>query len=282
MTARFALITDTTADLSEALAQENNIYLIPQVIVWGREILKDGVSITSPQFYARLKTASEMPTTSRPAPVDVAALYQQAMDETKADCVVVLTVSQDVSGTYPSAIEAMKMVDFPVHVLDTRTITLALGMTTLKIATARDEGISPEDAIALAKQIASTSHALFSPDTLEFLHRGGRIGAARHLIGTALSIKPILAIKDGQATAVESVRTRKRALSRLVELAEERIVKGKPLHVGVIHGDAADEARSLGETVRERWHPELLLESWVSPSIGVHAGPGVIGITLVQ
>ena len=146
MTARFALITDTTADLSEALAQEHNIYLIPQVIVWGREILKDGVSITSPQFYARLKTASEMPTTSRPAPVDVATLYQQAMDETKADCVVVLTVSQDVSGTYPSAIEAMKMVDFPVHVLDTRTITLALGMTTLKIATARDEGISPEDA----------------------------------------------------------------------------------------------------------------------------------------
>ena len=81
---------------------------------------------------------------------------------------------------------------------------------------------------------------------------------------------------------MESVRTRKRALSRLVELAEERIVKGKPLHVGVIHGDAAEEARSLGETIHERWHPDLQLESWVSPSIGVHAGPGVIGITLVQ
>lgn len=282
MTARFALITDTTSDLSEALAQEHRIYLIPQVIVWGREIFKDGVNITSSQFYERLKTASEMPTTSRPAPVDVAELYQKAMDETKADGVVVLTVSQDVSGTYPSAIEAQKMVDFPVHVLDTRTITLALGITTLQVAEARDNGASPEEALALAKELASHSTALFSPGTLEFLHRGGRIGAARHLIGTALSIKPILAIKDGHATAVESVRTRKRALARMVELAEEQIVKGKPLHVGVVHGDAADEAHALSEEVQRRWHPTQLLESWVSPSIGVHAGPGVIGITLVQ
>ena len=282
MTARFALITDTTADLSEALAQEHGIYLIPQVIVWGREILKDGVSITSPEFYARLKTASEMPTTSRPAPVDVAELYQQAMDETKADCLVVLTVSQDVSGTYPSAIEAQKMVDFPVHILDTRTITLALGMTTLKVAEARDQGASPEEALALAGQLAASSMTLFSPGTLEFLHRGGRIGTAKHLIGTALSIKPILAIKDGHATAVESVRTRKRAISRLLELIEAQIVKGKPLNIGVIHGDAEEEAHLLTQEARERWQPDLLLESWVSPSIGVHAGPGVIGITLVQ
>jgi DegV family protein with EDD domain len=160
-----------------------------------------------------------MPTTSRPAPVDVADLYQKAMDETGAEAVVVLTVSQDVSGTYPSAIEAQKMVDFPVHVLDTRTISLALGMTTMKVAEARDQGATIEEALELARTLAGNSHVLFSPSTLEFLRRGGRIGAARHLLGTALSIKPILHVKDGHVEALESIRTRKKAVKRMFELS---------------------------------------------------------------
>lgn len=282
MTARFALITDTTADLSTEITQKYNIYMIPQVIVWGREILKDGISISSPQFYQRLKTTPEMPTTSRPAPVDVADLYRKAMEETGAEAVVVLTVSQDVSGTYPSAIEAQKMVDFPVHVLDTRTITLALGMTTMKVAEARDQGATVDEALDLARTLAANSHVLFSPGTLEFLRRGGRIGAARHLLGTALSIKPILHVRDGHVEALESIRTRKKALKRMIELTNEQIVPGKPLHVGIIHGDAAEEAAELIAEARALWNPTWLLDSWVSPSIGVHAGPGVIGVTLVQ
>lgn len=282
MTARFALVSDTTADLPDWLTQERRIYMIPQVIIWGREEFKDGVNITSPEFYARLATAQEMPTTSRPAPTDVAELLQRARDENDAEAVVVLTVSEDVSGTYSSAQEALKMVDFPVHVLDTRVISLALGMTVLRAADARDAGESVEKTLQVARRTAAGSHAIFTPGTLEFLYRGGRIGGAKHLIGTALSIKPILHIKNGRVEPLESVRTRKRALKRLVELAEQRIDPTRPLHVGVIHGDAAEEASALSAEINARWQPAWILESWVSPSIGVHAGPGVIGICLAQ
>jgi DegV family protein with EDD domain len=282
MAARFALLTDTTSDLPPALAAERQIYMAPQVIVWGRETYKDGETITSPQFYKRLATAKEMPTTSRPAPVDVVALMRRALDETGAQEVVMLTVSAEVSGTYSAAQEALKMVDFPVHVLDTRTISLALGIITLRAATARDAGASPAETIELARKLALHSHALFTPGTLEFLHRGGRIGGAKHLIGTALSIKPILQLVDGRVEAVESVRTRKRALARLISLADERRDSTKPLFMGVVHGDAAEEAQALKAEIEQRWKPDLLLDGWVSPSIGVHAGPGVIGLMMVQ
>ena len=282
MAARFALVTDTTADLPPSLAAERRIYLIPQVIVWGRETLKDGEDITSEAFYRRLASAQEMPTTSRPAPTDLAELWQRARDETGAEAVVMLSVSAEVSGTVLSSQEAMKLVDFPVHLLDTRTISLALGITALKTADLRDSGASPEEAIAFAHHLASASHALFTPGTLEFLHRGGRIGGARHLIGTALSIKPILHIVDGRVEALENVRTRKRALSRLISLVDDVRDASRPLHLGVVHGDAGEEARALAAEARERRNPDLLLEGWVSPSIGVHAGPGVIGIMIVQ
>ncbi len=282
MTARFALVTDTTADIPPALAEERQIYMIPQVIVWGRETLRDGIDITSPAFYERLATAKEMPTTSRPAPTDLAALWQRARDETGAESVVMLSVSAEVSGTISSCQEAVKMVDFPVHVLDTRTISLALGLTVLRTADARDEGLEPEAAITLARQLAGDSRALFSPGTLEFLHRGGRIGGAQHLIGTALSIKPILHLVDGRVEALENIRTRKRALNRLLELVEESRDPAKPLYIGVVHGSAPEEAQQLAGQIEQRWQPELLLQGWVSPSIGVHAGPGVIGVMLVQ
>lgn len=282
MTARFALVTDTTADIPAALAEERQIYMIPQVIVWGRETLQDRVDITSPAFYKRLATAKEMPTTSRPAPTDLADLWQRARDETDAESVVMLSVSAEVSGTISSCQEASKMVDFPVHVLDTRTISLALGLTVLRTADVRDGDAEPEAAVAFAKQLAENSHALFTPGTLEFLHRGGRIGGAQHLIGTALSIKPILHLVDGRVEALESIRTRKRALSRLLELVEEKRNPDKPLYIGVVHGNALDEAHQLAGEIEQRWLPAMLLQGWVSPSIGVHAGPGVIGVMLVQ
>ena len=284
MAPRFALITDTTADLSDALCKEHNIYMIPQIIIWGREVLIDTVNVTSAQFYNRLKSTNDIPTTSRPVPVDTAELFKRAREETGAEDIVVLTVSEKVSGTYSSALEAQRMVDFPehIHILDTRSVTLALGMITLRVAEARDQGATAAEAIELARTLSANSHALFSPGTLEFLHRGGRIGAARHLIGTALSIKPILHLVDGQVEALENVRTRKRALKRMIELVEEQVDPTKPLYIGIMHGDAPAEAAQLGAEIQQRWQPALFLESWVSPSIGVHVGPGVIGISFVQ
>ncbi len=282
MSARFALVTDTTADLPADIIHKHHLYMIPQIIVWGRESLREGIDIDAPTFYDRLAKASEMPTTSRPVPADTVELFRRAMDETGAEAVVVLTVSRDVSGTVSSVEQAMTEVDFPVHLVDTRTVSLALGMTTLKIADMRDAGASPEEAVAAARTIAARSQALFTPSTLEFLRRGGRIGNARHLLGTALSIKPILTLVDGKVTALESVRTRKRAVQRMIELVGEGIDPAQPVWLGVVGAGAQDEVRTAMAELEMLYHPERLYQSWLGASIGVHAGPGVLGIMAVQ
>lgn len=282
MTPRFALVTDTTADLPTELVRQHNIYMIPQIIVWGRESLREGIDITSAEFFQRLATSTVMPTTSRPVPSDTVDLFKRAIKETGAESVVAVVVSKDVSGTVSSVEQAMKEVDFPVHLVDTRTISLALGLTVLKVAEARDAGASPEEAVALARATAANSHAIFTPGTLEFLRRGGRIGGARHLLGTALNIKPILTIQDGHVEPLENVRTRKRALQRLIELTGERIVPGKPVQLGVVHGAVPEEAAEVASALEQLYKPERLLQSWIGASIGVHAGPGVLGIMIVQ
>ncbi|NPV68654.1 MAG: DegV family protein [Anaerolineae bacterium] len=282
MTPRFALVTDTTADLPTELVRQHNIYMIPQIIVWGRESLREGIDITSAEFFQRLATTTVMPTTSRPVPSDTVDLFKRAIKETGAESVVAVVVSKDVSGTVSSVEQAMKEVDFPVHLVDTRTISLALGLTVLKVAEARDAGASPEEAVALARATAANSHAIFTPGTLEFLRRGGRIGGARHLLGTALNIKPILTIQDGHVEPLENVRTRKRALQRLIELTGERIAPGKPVQLGVVHGAVPEEAAEVASALEQLYKPERLLQSWIGASIGVHAGPGVLGIMIVQ
>ncbi|MFC1959953.1 DegV family protein [Chloroflexota bacterium] len=282
MTTKFALVTDTTADLPSEIIEQYNLYMMPQIVIWGRESLREGIDINAPAFYERLTTAKEMPTTSRPAPGEMITLWQHAREETGADDVVVLTVSKDVSGTVSGVEEAMKEVDFPVHLVDTRTVSLALGLTVVQIAQARDEGVTPKEAADLARHLAGNSQALFTPGTLEFLHRGGRIGGASHLFGTALSIKPILTLEDGKVAPVENIRTRKRAIKRMIELAAENIDHTKPLHIGVVHANAAQEAGQIAQEIKTRFEPATLVENWLGASIGVHAGPGVLGVMTVQ
>ncbi len=282
MTARFALVTDTTADLPADLIKARNLYMMPQIIVWERKSLREGIDINGPDFYARLATATEMPTTSRPVPADAAELFRRAREETGVDEVVVLTVSKDVSGTVSAVEEAQREVDFPVHLVDTRTVSLALGITVLHVADARDQGASVEEAIALGRRLAAGSRVLFTPSTLEFLRRGGRIGGAKHLLGTALNIKPILTLQDGHVEALESVRTRKRTLKRMVELIGEYRDPSRPLHIGVMHADAAEEAAEIGAEIQQTYQPASLMTSWLGASIGVHAGPGVLGVAIVQ
>lgn len=282
MSARFALVTDTTADLPQDIIEQYNIYMIPQIIVWGRESLREGIDIDGPAFYERLATAKEMPTTSRPVPSDTVDLFKRAMEETGADSVVVLAVSKDVSGTVSSVEQAAPECNFPVHLVDTRTISLALGMTTVRIAEMRDDGASAEDAIAAAHDIAARSHAIFTPSTLDFLHRGGRIGNAKHLFGTALQVKPILTLVDGKVDALESVRTRKRALKRMIELTGEYIDPNKPLYLGATHANVPDELDMVVAELQQRYNPDRLFKGWMGASIGTHAGPGVMGMMVVQ
>lgn len=270
-----AIVTDSTCDIPAELASAHAIEIVPQHILWGTQSYRDGTELTTQQFYARLEHASELPKTSQPAPGDFADAYQRACTRINADAVLCITVASTLSGTFNSAESARSMVDFPVRVVDSHTVSMGLGFAALAAAQAQEAGATLDGTAQVAIRAAQASQILFTLNTLEFLHRGGRIGGARRLIGTALSIKPILEIKEGQVQSVESVRSRKRALARLIELAQRRI--SKPVQIAILQSATDDEADCFADDVEKILNPTRLIRSTFCAAIGVHTGPGVIG-----
>ncbi|MBN1966801.1 MAG: DegV family protein [Anaerolineae bacterium] len=284
MSARYALVSDSTADLPVAFIRQHQIYIAPLHVLWGQETLRDGVDISSEEFFARLQRETVLPTTSQPTPAEFAALYERAMEETGAEGILVLTISADLSGTYSSAIQAAKEASFPVRVVDTRTASAAEGLVVAKMAELRDAGMALDEAAELAQSLTGRTRLIFTLDTLEYLHKGGRIGTAQRLIGTALAIKPVLHVPDGTIHPRESVRTRKRAVTRLVEIFEEVADLDKPMFFASLNSEAEDESAALEAAILERWQPQIEthLNMKVGCTIGVHVGPGAIGYAVLQ
>ncbi len=282
MASRIALVLDSTSDIPADIATERQISVAPLRIIWGKDALRDGIDITPAQFYTRLSSDSELPTTSQPTPAEFKHLYQDIIEKTDADSILTLTISADLSGTYASAVQAQNMVDFPVSVVDMRSVSLGITLPALMVKDALDEGASLEEATALARDLASRTDLYFTLNTLEYLHKGGRIGGAQRLIGSAFNIKPLLTLVSGKVEPKESIRTRKRALNRLIDLLAERVDDSKPFSVGILHGQAADEADWLEAEIRQRWQPERLFKTQVGAVIGVHTGPGAVGFAVTQ
>jgi DegV family protein with EDD domain len=272
------VITDATSDLPAALLEEHRLPCAPHLIVWGDETLVGGVDIDGQAFYDRLASDPVYPHTSQPT----AQAFVEAIEATGADEVVAVLISEKLSGAVPACNLARRMVDIPVHIVDTRTVSLGLGMAAIAAAQARDAGADVEGVIAAAKAVASKMNVIFKVDTLEYLRRGGRIGRARSLLGVTLAIKPILAVVDGAVEGIERVRTRQRATQRLLDIAGERIEQGRPVHMGVMHAAAPDDAALLAEQVRERFSPEVLIEATLYAAIGVHVGPDSLGLAFYQ
>ncbi len=282
MAVSFALITDSTSDIPASLIQERQLYIAPLHVLWGQDNFKEGIDISVVQFHQRLASDPDLPTTSQPTPQAFADLYRQARQETGAEAILVMTISADLSGTYSSAQQAIKMVDFPVRVVDIRTASIATGLAVLQVADARDSGATLDEAEQLAQSMQTRTRLLFSVDTLEYLHKGGRIGGARRLLGTALNIKPVLHVEAGKVEALESVRTRKKALGRLVDLYEQMLDTTQPVHLGCLHSQCPDEAQSLLDALIARHEPASLLITEIGPTISVHTGPGAIGFAFLQ
>jgi DegV family protein with EDD domain len=279
---RIALVLDSTSDMPASIVKERQIHIAPLHIIWGKDTFRDGIEITPAQFYSRLASDPVLPTTSQPTPAEFVRIYKQAVEATGADSVLALTISADLSGTYTSAIQAVNRVDFPVRVVDMRSTTLAIAMPTMQVLDAIDAGASLDDAASLAASLISRTQLVFTLNTLEYLHKGGRIGGAKRLIGTTFNIKPMLTVVDGKIEAKESIRTRKRALNRLVDILGESVQDSKPFEVGILHGQAAEEANWLEEEIRKRWEPTRLLKTQIGAVLGVHTGPGAIGFAVTQ
>ncbi|MBN2470815.1 MAG: DegV family protein [Anaerolineae bacterium] len=282
MTSRIALVLDSTSDIPAEIAAQHQIAVAPLHIIWGKDVLRDGIDIIPAEFYTRLANDPELPTTSQPTPAEFARLYKQVIEDTGAESILTLTISADLSGTYTSAVQAKNMVDFPVSVVDMRSVSLGITLPALMVKDALEKGASLEEATTLAGELAARTDLYFTLNTLEYLHKGGRIGGAQRLIGSAFNIKPLLTLVNGKVEPKESIRTRKRALNRLIDLLAERIDESQPFSIGILHGEAPDEAAWLEAEIQQRWQPERLFKTQVGAVIGVHTGPGAVGFAVTQ
>jgi DegV family protein with EDD domain len=275
---KVAIITDSTAYLPDDILEELKITVVPQVLIWGGEEFMDGVDIKPDEFYTRLSKATVMPSTSQVTPqsfIDaIKPLHEQGYETLS------ILLSDDLSGTIKSAIQAKDLLpeDAVIEIFDSRTTAMALGFQVLMVARAAAEGASMRECLALAEQARDRTGVVFAVDTLEFLHRGGRIGTGSKFLGTALNIKPILEVTGGKVEGIEKVRTRKKSLNRLVELLDERIKGRQPVRLATLHANAEEDAQQCLNMAIERFNPIETIFSTVSPVIGTHAGPGTVGL----
>jgi DegV family protein with EDD domain len=272
-----AIITDSLASIPADLLKKYEIEIALQLLIWGEETLLDGVDITAQQFYERLATADVMPTTSQATAGTFIKLFEPHVK--KGTPILAILVSDALSGTIQSAQTAKS--NFPeavIEIVDSQAISLAQGYQVLAAARAAEAGASFEEVVKLARRAPEHVGVLFVVDTLEFLHRGGRIGGAKKLLGTALSLKPVLHLLNGGVEPLENVRTKNKAKARLLDLVAERVEGKDNIRLSVLHANASAEADELMEAVQQRIHAVEMHMSPVSPVIGTHAGPGTVGI----
>ncbi len=279
---KIALVTDSTTYMPPELVKKYNISVAPQVLIWGDQTYKDGVDIESGEFFTRLKTAKVMPTTSQVAVISFQEIFQGLVD--KGYEVLALLVSSRLSGTVQSAIQARDLMSSArekVNVVDSQSVAMALGFQVLAVARALEDGASLKDAIALAEKSYQNTGVFFAVDTLEFLHRGGRIGGAQRFLGTMLNMKPILAIQDGRVEGIERIRTKAKAQDRVLELTVEKVAGRTPVRLATLHANAAEDARALLTRAEKALSPVESIFTEVSPTVGTHAGPGTVGLAFM-
>ena len=268
------VVTDSTSDLPAATSGRLGISVVPLSVRFGDEMLSDGVQLDSAGFWSRLATTTSMPETAAPSAGSFMDAFLAAADD-GADGVVAVTLSSRLSGTYQSAaIAAENVADrIPVRVVDSGTVSMALGIVAMAAAEAALAGASLEAVAAVTAETATRVEVVVALDTLEFLQRGGRIGKAQALIGGMLDIKPLITVEDGVVTAAGRVRTRSKARLAILERARQN---DRAPRMAVIHG-AADDVDEFTAAVREIVGDRVTVAA-LGPVVATHAGPGTIGI----
>ena len=278
MSRHVAIVTDSTAYLPPRTMERHGITAVPLTVVLGHEALDEGTEISTRSLAQALQKRRPV-TTSRPSPQLFAETYRKVADS-GATGVVSLHLSAELSGTYDAAVLAAREAPVPVRVVDTGAVAMALGFCTLAAAEAAEAGGTVDEAVTAAEKRASGTSAYFYVDTLDYLRRGGRIGAAQALLGSALAVKPLLQLDGGRIELLEKVRTASRAIARLEEIAADRAGSAQ-VDIAVHHLSAPERASALADRLRARV-PGLadLHVSEVGAVIGAHTGPGLLGVVV--
>lgn len=273
---KVTVVTDSSATVPQDLVRELDIHVVPLLLAFEDQTFRDGVDVTPGEVYRWLRANKHVPTTSSPSVGDFLRVYAAAARE--ASGIVSIHLSPRLSATYDAARTASRLVDsVPIRVVDCHTAAMGQGFVALEAARAAAAGADLDKVVAQATQVASKMNLLATIGTLEYLYRGGRIGGAAALLGTVLQIKPVLYLSDGHVDVFAKPRTKRQAirvmLQRMAELADNR-----PLHVAILHADVLDEAEDSKRRVADQFNCAELYVTELTPVMGVHTGPGVLGV----
>ena len=276
--ASIGIVTDSTSGLSEVQLKEHGIASVPLYVRFGTEMFKEGVDLSSEEFYRRLTEREVFPATSQPSPGDFLEVYRKL--EREVDSIVSIHISSRLSGTCESAIAASKDPDLKVKVdvVDSLSVSLGAGYMAISAAKMAAAGEDRESILrALAEMVAATRIA-FIVDTLEYLRRGGRIGGAQAFLGSLLRIKPVLHIVNGQVEPLDRSRSTRRGMERVIRYVEDEWGKDPLPFAAVLHAVAPDEAERMKEVISARFEVGEWYKGELSPVIGTHCGPGLVGL----
>ncbi|MBN1921560.1 MAG: DegV family protein [Anaerolineae bacterium] len=276
---RIAIVTDSTADLTPELAQAHDISIIPLNVHWGEETYLDGITLDIPTFYQMLQERKDFPMTSQPSVGDFMTFFQQVAERYEADTIVGVFLSSLLSGTMASAIQAKaELPDLRIELHDSRSVSMGVGFQALTAARANQAGASVEEILQAIAKVRSRMELLIALNTLEYLHRGGRIGGAARLLGTLLNFKPMLTMEGGKIDALGKARSRRKSLEALVAEVLKRLAGRPPAELAVMHTPGDPDIPLLLDMINEQIHPQEILTGFLSPVLGTHGGPSAIGL----
>jgi DegV family protein with EDD domain len=273
------IVTDSTADLPAEIAMELGIDIVPLQVLFGEKAYRDGLDITSEHFFEMLPKSKELPTTSQPSTGEFVRVYERLAADT--DHILSIHLSAGFSGTVGTArLAARELIGrCEIDVIDSGTVSMAMGFAVMAAARTAQGGASLEACGAAARSVLERQRLAVTVDTLEYLRRGGRIGRAQAFLGGLLKLKPILTIRDGQAHPLTRVRTRRKALDEMLRICLE---DGTVEEAIIMDSTTPEDAAYLREEVMKRCPGVPVYSGRIGPVIGVHGGPGLIGLAVVQ
>lgn len=277
---RIRIVTDSTSDLPPELAAQHGITVVPLEVFFGPDSFRDGIELGGDAFYEKLASSPHHPRTSQPSPADFAKVYEELTRDGSA--VISVHISEKLSGTLGSARLAQQMLqDKEIHIFDSQSASLGLGLQVLAAADGVQAGLDAPAILQRLEQMAAATRVYFAVDTLEYLQRNGRIGKAQAMLGSLLSIKPLLQIEDGGVAPLDKVRGQARVMPRLLELVREAVAPGTPARFGLLHAQVPERAAALQAQLEADYPGSEFVTSSIGAVVGTHAGPGTFGIVAV-
>ena len=271
------IVTDSSAGIPDELRAGLDICVIPLWLIWDNESFRDGVDILPHTFYQRLRTSSTLPSSTQPSVEEFREFFQNCARE--SDAIVSVLASSRISGTVDSALAAKELIpDYSIRVVDSHFTSMGLGFIAVAAARAAASGRSLDQVVEAAERMRESVNLLFVVDTLEYLHKGGRIGGAKRLFGTALNIKPILHFDQGLIQPLSQARTKKKAIEQMLNIAADRLAGRGMAEAVIVNVDCPEEGEALVKIVKDRFNPSMIYASGVSPVVGTHVGPGCLGL----